>query len=133
MGSDDDKHTPLCSVSGRHRWDVFFDTEWPQHRKEHAEVMRKINEMHSGILAIRQDTRHLPVLDTISGTLREMKDSLIDVVSGKNIVDVDTVKDMLKAQQQAYSATIATICKIFGTIIIILVGLKLLVPTWFGG
>ena len=113
------------------KWEAFLEKEWPQHRQEHIVAAKKIDEMHSSIAAIREDTKHLTKLDLIASTLGDMRDSLIQVVSGKNIVDSETVKEMLKAQQSSHTATISTISKVFGVVIIVLVGLKFIVPHWF--
>lgn len=133
MTTNDTEHNALRIPNGKTKWDTFLDDEWPTHRKEVKDAMLKINEMHAGIAAIQRDTKHLPILDTVATTLIDIKDNLIEVLRGKNVVDVETVKDMLKAQQSTYTTTISTICKIFGLIIIILVGMKVLAPHWFGG
>lgn len=131
--TDDTKHTHGNNFAGRQKWDIFLEEEWPQHRREAKESMRKIEEMHAGIVAIRNDTKFLPTLNDISQTLKDMRSGLLDVLAGKNVVDVDTVKDLLKAQQTSYVNAISTICKIFGVLFIVLAGLKVFLPNWFGG
>jgi hypothetical protein len=131
MGEGKEKLKLHLSNGNRNKWDAFFDEEWPQHRRESGDAMKKINEMHTAIFAIREDTRHLTKLDNIADNLRSIKDSLIEVVSGKNVVNVETVKDVLNAQQKSYTTTIATMSKIFGMIILILVGMKIFAPQWF--
>lgn len=131
MSEDENGATPPSYSRSKHKWDNFLEEEWPRHRKEHSDTMRKIEEVHQGISAIRQNTAHLTALEPISATLREMKEGLFNILTGKNVVDVDTVKDLLKAQQNSYVTTISTICKIFGAVVIILVGLKVFVPQWF--
>lgn len=129
----DERHSPLSGFGNKHTWDTFFLEEWPQHRQETKAVMKKIDEMHASIMAIHADTKFLPTLVDIAATLRDMRGSLFDSVSGKNVVDIDTVKDLLKAQQASYVGAISTICKVFGVLIVVLAGLKIFLPAWFGG
>jgi hypothetical protein len=118
--------------SHREKWDVFLGEEWPRFLGEYRVAHSKVDEMHQAIKLMREDTKHLTKLDAISTTLREMKDGLIEVVSGKNVIDTNTAKEMLTAQQDTYVKLIATICKVFGVIILVLIGLKFFLPEWFG-
>lgn len=127
--TDDNKHIQIPSPGAKPKWDIFLEEEWPQHRKEAREAMRKIEEMHQGIVAIRHDTKFLPTLNDIAASLRDMNGKLFEVLSGKNVVDVDTMKEILKAQQSGY----LTICKIFGVLFLVIAGLKVFLPQWFGG
>lgn len=115
----------------RAEWDKFLENEWPQHRKETVEAMRKIDEIHLSIGAIKNDTRHLQMLDAIAKILGEVKDSLIATLSGKDIISTAAANEMLQAQQKAYSGIITSLCKIFGVILLLLVGLKTFAPHWF--
>lgn len=129
MSNDDTKHIICPYANGKTSWDIFLEDEWPKHRKETVEAMKKIDEMHAGIVAIRNDTKFLPTLNDIAASLRDMNSKLFEVLSGKNVVDVDTMKDILKAQQSGY----LTICKIFGILFLVIAGLKVFLPQWFGG
>lgn len=111
---------------------TFLEKSWPEYLKEYREASAKVDEMHKLINLMRDDTRHLTKLDVIATTLSDMKDGLIEIVSGKNVIDTSTAKDMLVAQQETYIKLISTICKVFGAIIIVLVGLRFLLPQWFG-
>jgi len=115
------------------KWELFLDEDWPKHKIDFGIVSEEVHSMQAAMIDIKSDTRHLPALDNISGTLREIKDGLLQVVSGKNVVDVDTVKGMLKAQQDVYTTMITTICKLLGVIIVVLLGVKLLAPYLLGG
>lgn len=87
-------------------WELFLKTEWPQHRKESVDSMKKINEIHVTISAIGADTRHLQKLDGINSVLEDMRDSLIKTVSGKDIMSTQSAQEMLHAQQESYSKII---------------------------
>lgn len=103
-----------------------FLEDWSKHRDAAITAMKKIDEMHS-------HTAHLVKLDAINSTLYGVKDCLIQVLSGKDVVSTVTAQEMLNAQQRSYTAIISTICRIFGLIVVILVGLKILAPQWLGG
>jgi len=130
-----DELTPLRdnSVEGMMRdglitTEMFFANEWPRYRRESDIANRKIDEMHTSIALITTDTKHLHKLEDISQSLKEVNSCLMTVLSGKDIISTETAKEMLTAQQKTYSGIITSLCKIFGLIIVILVGVRILAP-----
>lgn len=130
----DKEHGEILPHCLNSNWNIFltqFSSEWPEHRKEIIDAIKKINEMHVAIADIGRDTKHLSKLEGIHGALQEVKDCLIHVLSGKDVISTDTAKEMLQAQQKTYAAIITSLCKVFGVIFIVVIGLRIFLPEWF--
>jgi hypothetical protein len=109
-------------------WEAFLESEWPLHRRETTEAMRKIDEIHVAIGAIKNDTRHLQMLDSIAKILGDVRDSLLPVLIGKDIMSTTSAKEMLEAQQKTYGSIITSLCKIFSIVVLLLVGMRIWLP-----
>lgn len=125
------------SENGMHEkpWDRWLENEWPQHRKETAIAMQKMEQMHTVVASMQEDIKHLKKLDTlslISNTLVELKTGLIATLSGKNVIDVQTAKEMMAQQQGVYVSVIKTILWTLGVIVGVVTGVKFLAPQVFG-
>lgn len=126
-----DENTFPCNNCGFYKsdkWKIFVEEQWPKHLENSSFMQQRIEEIYESICVIRMNTNHLQKLDSISGSLLELKDGLLKIVSGKNVIDIDTVKDLVKAQQATYLKVITVICTVFLIVVITLLGLKTFIP-----
>lgn len=98
-------------------------------------IMNVMGDLIEVMDEIKQDHAHLRRISSsnemICNTLVDIKTSLINAVIGKDIVPVGVAKSMIEEQRKAYITIIRTLCWVFGVIITVLVGLKMLAPQWF--
>ncbi len=98
-------------------------------------IMSVMGELIEVMDEIKQDHAHLRRISSsnemICSTLVEIKTSLINAVLGKDIVPVGVAKSMIEEQRKAYITIIRTLCWVFGVIVCVLAGLKVLAPQWF--
>jgi len=119
----------------REAWDKWLLEEWPKHREESILASHKVEQIHSVVSTIQNDVKHLQKLDvlsTIADTLKNLQDNLIAVLTGKNVIDMETAKEIIKSQQSTYVNIIKTILWVFGSVIGVLIGVKFLIPEIFG-
>lgn len=110
-----------------------FVGEWDRYRKESVLAHQKVDQMHTVVLAIHENMKHLIKLDTISETLSALSQNLIATLSGKNVIDINTAKEMMAFQEKAYMMVIRTLAWALGSIVALLLGIKLIWPQLFGG
>lgn len=89
------------------------------------ETFMRIEQVHNTIGLVHQDTKYLK---DIHAALVSIKTELIDVVIGKNMVPIDVARTMIEEQRKTYTTIIRLICWVFGTMILVLTGLKYLAP-----
>ena len=116
------------------------DPEYAEYKARIVLALTKIDESHSILIALNKNSVYL---EQISQTLALMKDKFVDVALGKGTVPLDTVKEMLAEQRNSHSLTLSdiqrahnlllkSVLKIGGVIIVVLIGLRYLLPRWFG-
>ena len=94
------------------------------------DAMNQIEQTQSAMLSIHEDIKHLKA---ISETLDEIKEGLLSAVLGKEIVPIGITQTLLTDQRNSYLTIIKTLCWAFGTILVVLIGLKYLAPNIIGG
>jgi hypothetical protein len=113
-----------------------FKMEQPRHSngfypcKIDDEAKMQITEMYIAISALHEDIKHLKA---ISETLDEIKTGLLNAILGKEIVPIGVTQTLLTDQRNSYLTIIKTLCWAFGTILVVLIGLKYLAPNIIGG
>lgn len=100
------------------------------HCKIDDEAKIQITEMYQTISTLHEDIKHLK---TISDTLEEIKTGLLNAVLGKEIVPLSITQALLDGQRKSYVSIIKTLCWAFGSILLVIIGLKYLAPHLLGG
>lgn len=109
----------------------WLNHDWPEHREKVMQSIKKLDEIHASVATMQDAISNLTELRSISDTLRGMSEMFTKVISGKNVVEVGTLKEILKEQQKGYSGLIKTMCIIFSAFIGVILGVKILFPDWF--
>lgn len=94
------------------------------------DTMNQIAQTQEVMATIHEDIKHLKA---ISETLDEIKEGLLNAVLGKEIVPIGVTQTLLAEQRSSYVTIIKTLCWAFGTILVVLIGLKYLAPNIIGG
>lgn len=92
--------------------------------------MRQVQELHAMMPEIVRNTDHL---GSIATNIREMKDSLVAAVVGKDQIPASTAEKNMDSYRRIMVSTIAAISFSFTIIIITLIGAKALIPNIFSG
>lgn len=92
-------------------------------------------EVNDMLVVLKQDQKHLSNIANsnamINQNLVDIKNNLLGAVLGKEIVPVSIVKGMIEDQRKSYVSIIKILCWVFSSIIIVLAGLKFLIPHIF--
>lgn len=94
------------------------------------DTMTQIAQTQDSMTSLHEDIKHLK---TISETLEDIKEGLLQAVLGKDIVPIGVTQTLLKDQRDSYLTIIKTLCWAFGTVLVVVIGLKYLAPHLLGG
>lgn len=107
---------------------IDFD-RWNEHVLESKATFRKVDDMHFVLNKTLAHMEHLSKLDNISEGITEMKDNLLDAVTGKDHVSTKTYEVMFSQVSRLNSFTYkilsAVILGLLGVIVFLLTGQSL--------
>lgn len=113
-------------------WKCPVTDDFKSQRQKFDMLYGEVNDM---LVVLKQDQKHLSNIANsnamINQNLVDIKNNLLSAVLGKEIVPVSIVKGMIEEQRKSYVSIIKILCWVFSSIIIVLAGLKFLIPHIF--
>lgn len=103
--------------------------DWPEYKLKIDTMVTHASEVHKAMNTMHEDVKHLK---TISETLVEIKTGLLEAVLGKDIVPMKITTTLLDSQAESYRRIIKLLCWAFGSILVVIIGLKYAAPHLVG-